>query len=80
MVQEILTQLKIDSTKRCPHCFTPLKLTAEYCIECKNKVGPVNKLGLAKKAPNYKAYAAAILWIIVLGIYIWKIFFQKMLS
>ncbi len=80
MVQEVGTQLQIDPTKRCPYCFTPLKLEAEYCIECKNKVGLVNKLGLAKKPPNIKAYAAAILWAVVFGIYIWKIIFQKWLS
>ncbi len=77
MVQEIKTQLQTDPTKRCPYCFTPLKLESEQCIECRNKVGPVNKLGLAKKPPNYKAYSAAILWAVVLGIYIWKIFFTK---
>ncbi len=74
MTQEIQTQLQTDPTKRCPYCYTPIKLEAEFCLECKRKVGPVNKLGLAKKPPNYKAYAAAILWITVLIIYFWKLF------
>lgn len=68
------------TTKRCPYCFTPLKLTATHCVECRLKVGKINKLGLAKKPPNYKAYLAAVLWVVILGIYIWKIFFGKWLS
>lgn len=80
MVEDISTRLQKDPTKRCPYCFTPLKLNAEHCIECKKKVGAVNKLGMAQKPPHYKAYAAAILWITVLGIYIWKIFFQRWFS
>lgn len=73
-------EIPVHTTKRCPYCFTPLKLSATHCIECKEKVGPIDDLGLAKKPPNYKAYAAALLWIAVLGIYIWKIFFEKWLS
>ncbi len=73
-------ELPVYTTKRCPYCFTPLKLTATRCIECKEKVGLIDELGLAKKPPNYKAYSAALLWIVALGIYIWKIFFEKWLS
>ncbi len=77
MVEEITTHLQTDPTKRCPYCFTPLRLNADHCFDCKEKVGQINKYGIAKKLPNYKAYAAAILWLTVLGIYIWKVFFQE---
>lgn len=33
----------------------------------------MDKFGLAKKPFNWKAYLASLLWIIMLGIYIWKV-------
>ena len=60
--------------KRCPFCFTYIRLDATHCVSCKNKVGKIDKFGLAKKPFNYKAYLAALLWIVMLGIYIWKVF------
>lgn len=60
--------------KRCPYCYTYLRLDAKYCMDCKHKVGKVDKFGLAKKPISYKAYLASLLWIILLGIYIWKVF------
>ena len=63
--------------KRCPYCYTHLKLNAEHCMECRKKVGEVDKLGLARKPFNYKAYFAAALWVILLAIYFWKIIFNN---
>lgn len=66
--------------KRCPYCYTHLKLTADHCMECRQKVGPVDKLGLAKKPFNYKAYIAAAMWLLLLGIYCWKFFYVKIMA
>lgn len=80
MDKEDQTEKHCHTSKRCPYCFTPLKLNATYCVECRQKVGKVDELGLAKKPPNYKAYLAALLWAAILGIYIWKILFEKWLN
>lgn len=69
---------KLYSDKRCPYCFTHLKLEAEFCLECRAKVGKVDKYGLAKKPINYKAYLASALWIVLLAIYIWKVFIVRL--
>lgn len=87
LTEEILPMLEsehihhpIYKNKRCPYCFTHLRLDATHCIDCKKKVGKIDKFGLAKKPFNYKAYLASLLWIIMLGIYIWKVFFGRFLS
>lgn len=61
------------TSKRCPYCFTHLRLDATHCIDCKKKVGKKDKFGLAQKPMNWRAYLAALLWIVMLGIYIWKV-------
>lgn len=66
--------------KRCPYCFTSLRLDATRCLECKQKVGKMDKFGLAKKPLNIKAYLASLLWLVMLGLYIWKIFIGKFLA
>ena len=66
--------------KRCPYCYTHLKLNATQCIECREKVGDVDKLGLAKKPFNYKAYLAALLWVALLAVYMWKILIVKLMA
>ncbi len=66
--------------KRCPYCYTHLKLNAEHCIECRKKVGEVDKVGLAKKPFNYKAYLAAGLWVVLLSFYVWKLLYVKIIE
>ncbi len=61
-------------TKKCPECFTYLKLEATRCDSCKTKVGPINKYGVAKRVVNWKAYLICLIVWILLGLYIWKVF------
>ena len=68
------------TNKRCPYCYTHLKLNAVHCMECRQKVGKVDSMGLARKPFNYKAYLAALLWVVFLGIYFWKIFIEKLVA
>lgn len=69
----------LQKFKRCPYCYTHLRLDATHCLECRKKVGKVDDVGLAKKPFNIKAYLAAVLWIILFAIYIWKIFIERFL-
>lgn len=47
--------------KKCPECLTELPLDAKGCISCRKKVGGINKFGLAKKPPDWKAYTSCFL-------------------
>ncbi len=71
-MREIDRESAFYTFKRCPYCYTHLKLAADHCVECRKKVGPVDKLGLARKPFNTKAYTAALLWIALIALYIWK--------
>ena len=73
-------QQRQPKQKRCPFCYTYIRLDATHCTDCKRKVGKIDKYGLAKKPFNYKAYLAALLWFVMLGIYIWKIFITQFLN
>jgi len=44
------------------------------------KVGKIDKYGLAKKPISIKAYLASLLWLVLLGIYIWKVFIGRFMS
>lgn len=61
--------------KRCPECFTVLKLDAKTCINCGQKVGSVNKFGLARRPFAWKAYLAFLISAILLGLYVKKMLF-----
>lgn len=69
-----------SSYKRCPYCYTLLRPDATHCIDCKKKVGKMDKFGLAKKPLNWRAYMAALLWTVMLAMYIWKVFFGIFIS
>lgn len=62
---------KLFADKRCPYCFTHLKLNETECVGCHKKVGEVDKHGLARKPIRYKAYFAFFLWGVVVLAYIW---------
>ena len=65
------------SMKKCPHCFTMLKLDARKCDICKKRVGAVNKEGFAGKSIDWKAYITAILASTAFIVYVWWAFFRK---
>jgi hypothetical protein len=80
MSDDANTSIAHFTYKRCPYCYTHLKLNATHCIECRQKVGLVDKFGLAKKPFNYKAYLAALLWVVMLAIYTWKVLIGNLLA
>lgn len=49
-----------SKTKRCPYCHTRLKTEDTQCFHCKNKVGPPNEFGIAKKPFDWMSYLIAI--------------------
>jgi hypothetical protein len=65
------------SMKKCPYCYTMLKLNAGKCDICKNRVGEINKVGFAEKRIDWKAYGTAILACMAFIVYIWWAFFRK---
>ncbi len=68
---------KLYSMKKCPYCFTMLKLGAKKCDMCKKRVGVVNKAGFAEKGIDWKAYITAILAWTAFFVYVWWAFFRK---
>ena len=75
--KKIISEGLLHTLKKCPYCFTMLKLDADRCDHCKHRVGPVNKAGFAQKPINWKAYLLSILAWSAFVIYIWWAFFKK---
>lgn len=65
------------SLKKCPYCFTMLKLDTKKCDMCKKAVGKVNKAGFAEKYIDWKAYITAFLAWTAFFVYVWWAFFRK---
>ena len=65
------------ASKKCPHCSIYLPVAATRCTSCKQKVGPPDKYGIAKKPVDVKAYIVAALSIAALGYYIWWAFLKE---
>ena len=67
---------RVFTFKRCPYCFTNLKLAMDVCHSCHKKVGKVDRYGLAKKPANVMGYLATLLWVGILAGYIWYAFLR----
>lgn len=52
--------MESKSTKKCPYCHARLKVQDTKCIRCKNKVGPPDEYGIAKKPTDWWSYFLAI--------------------
>ncbi len=65
-----------NAFKKCPECLASLALNAEECTECKQKVGPPDHRGLAKKPTNWKGYIYTIIAWSALAIFVWYGFFR----
>jgi len=61
-------------TKKCPHCFVYLALSARKCHYCKANVGEVNLLGFAEKLINWRSYVIAGIAILVFVGFVWWAF------
>lgn len=62
------------ATKKCPECYTYVKLNATRCPSCKTRLGEVEKHGMAKRTVDFNAYLFALIALVALGIYIWWAF------
>jgi hypothetical protein len=69
--------IHLYSTKKCPYCYTMLKLDAKQCDICKKKVGAINKVGFAEKRVDWKAYITAVLAWTAFIVYVWWAFFRN---
>ena len=61
-------------TKKCPHCYVYLSLTAKECHSCKARVGDVDKIGFAEKPVNWRAYVVAGIAFLVFVVFMWWAF------
>lgn len=57
--------------KKCPFCQAYVKIDVGKCPECKKKIGPVGRDGIALKPVDWKAYSACILSWGALLAYFW---------
>jgi len=57
-------------TKKCPYCWTYVKIDARQCDACKRKIGEVNEYGIAKKPFNLMSYIMALIAVGSLGAFI----------
>jgi hypothetical protein len=58
-------------TKKCPHCYVYLALSASECYICKAKVGDVDRIGFAEKPVNWRAYVVAGIAFLVFVVFMW---------
>jgi hypothetical protein len=65
------------SMKKCPYCYSMVKLKADKCDICKNKLGAINQVGFAEKRVDWKAYGIAILAATAFIIYVWWAFLRS---
>jgi hypothetical protein len=70
-----MTQLY--SMKKCPYCNSMVKLNADKCDICKNRLGAINKIGFAEKRVDWKAYLIAIVASTAFIIYVWWAFLKS---
>ena len=64
-------------SKKCPHCFTYMPLKVLSCPACKEKVGPVDKYGMASKIPDYRSYLISIAAFVALIVFLYYAFFKE---
>jgi hypothetical protein len=64
-------------SKKCPHCFTYMPLKVLTCPACNEKVGPVDKYGMASKTPDYRSYFISFVAFIGLIIFLYYAFFKE---
>ena len=62
--------------KKCYECLNEIQLDARVCFSCGQKLGPVDKNGIAKRPIDWRAYGVALLAVLCFGYYMWWAFFQ----
>jgi len=61
----------VHATKRCPECFTYVRLEVKKCPECKTRLGAVEKHGMAKRTINWMSYISFSIAFLAFAFYIW---------
>ena len=61
----------VHATKRCPECFTYVKLNVQKCPDCNTKLGAVEKHGMAKRKTNWMSYVSFFIAFLALAFYLW---------
>jgi len=61
----------VHATKRCPECFTYVKLDVQKCPNCKTRLGVVEKHGMAKRKTNWMSYVSFFIAFLALAFYVW---------
>jgi len=62
------------ATKKCPICSADLQIETTTCSWCNNKVGKIDKHGIAKKPFNWLSYLICLLAWAAFFIYVWLVF------
>jgi len=62
--------------KRCWNCSTFIPAEEKRCFSCHQRVGPVNKFGMARKPIDWWGYLVCIFLWALLAYYIWWAFFK----
>ncbi len=70
-------KIAIHHSKKCHNCGVHLNLKATECFSCNQKVGKVDKHGIAKKPFDWRGYLTCLVAWITFGIYFWWIFLRK---
>ena len=65
------------ASKKCPECMTYIANDATECFSCGARVKDADKLGIAKRPFNWKAYLFSILTATAFAWYMWWAFFKE---
>jgi hypothetical protein len=66
----------LHAFKKCPECLANLKMDADRCHECKTKVGPVGRRGIAKRPVDWLGYLLAVTFSTAIAYFIWWAFLK----
>lgn len=76
MAKKSSSDRSVHRIKKCPFCGEYLRLDDTRCTDCGRRVGPVNRMGLAKKPVEWQTYLAALIACVALGAFVWYFFFR----
>ena len=72
---EYIVKQEPHVSKKCPYCYVHMPLDRAVCPSCKNKVGLIDKHGMATRRVEWGSYITCFLAWLTLGLYIRFAFF-----
>ncbi|MBW2611787.1 MAG: hypothetical protein JRE12_05400 [Deltaproteobacteria bacterium] len=72
---DLVVRKEPQVSKKCPYCYVHIPLKVEICPSCKQKVGMVDRHGMATRRVEWMSYIICFLAWLTLGLYIWFAFF-----